>query len=68
MPEKAAERAFAMGEGDTFPFRLARDLGMTVAELGLMPNDEYVQWCAFYTYEAAMIDFERRKHGGRGPH
>lgn len=36
----------------TFQFRLARDLGMTVAELrSTMSSYEYTQWATFYLYE-----------------
>lgn len=49
-----------------FTFRLARDLGMTVAELERrLSTAEYVEWAAFYAAEAeaqtkAMRDAERR--------
>lgn len=37
----------------TWRFRLARDLGMTVAELDrTMTRREMSQWIAFYRYEA----------------
>lgn len=49
---------------DTFPFVLALDLHKTLGELDAMPYDEYLSWMAFYTYRAAMQDFERRKAGG----
>lgn len=45
------ERALAMRETDDFPFVLARDLHLTLAELEDMPHDEYVKWRAFYRYE-----------------
>lgn len=36
----------------SFQFRLARDLGMTVAELrSTMSSYEYTQWATFYLYE-----------------
>ncbi len=35
-----------------FQFRLARDLGMTVAELtSKMSSKEFTQWAYFYKYE-----------------
>ncbi len=35
-----------------FQFRLARDLGMTVATLRTtMSNKEYLEWASFYIYE-----------------
>jgi hypothetical protein len=60
-PRKAAERAFALDEAgdETFPFILARDLGMTVAALdATMDHGEYVQWRAFYVWERAMAEFK----------
>lgn len=37
----------------TWRFRLARDLGMTVAELDIrMTRREMTEWIAFYKYEA----------------
>ena len=68
MRRKAAERLFALEEEDTFPYVLCRDLGFgTVAELDeRMGYDEYVRWRAFYNYEYAMQDFERRKAQARG--
>jgi hypothetical protein len=59
------ERSFALDETDTFPFILARDLGWSVAQLDALPHREYVQWRAFYTWEAAMRDFEARKRAAR---
>ena len=35
-----------------FQFRLAKDLGMTVANLrATMSNKEYLEWASFYNYE-----------------
>jgi hypothetical protein len=42
----------ALGNVDTFEFRLARDLGRTVAEVRQMSNLEFNDWHAFYRYEA----------------
>lgn len=43
------------GDVDGFAFRLARDLGMTVAQMNrIMSHAEYVGWRAFYVFEAAM--------------
>lgn len=58
-----AENALAWGEDDHFDYRLARDLGKTLAELGEMSQAEYVRWRAFYNYEFAAIDLARRHHG-----
>lgn len=48
-------------ELDPFQFVLALDLGKTLAELGDMPFDEYLHWQAFYTWRAAMRDFEAKR-------
>lgn len=48
-------------EMDTFQFVLALDLGKTLAELGDMPFDEYLHWQAFYTYRAAMTEFQQKR-------
>lgn len=46
---------------DTFPFRLALDLHKTLGELDHMPRREYLAWRAFYTYRAAMTEFEQNR-------
>lgn len=47
------ERAFALDQTDPFPYVLARELGMTVAELeARMSYDEYLRWRAFHSWEA----------------
>lgn len=47
-----ATKSLALGEVDTFPFFLARDLGMTLAEMeDRMTIDELVRWRAFYRWE-----------------
>lgn len=43
-----------LGDRDPFDFMLAKDLGKTLAEIGQMPHGEYVQWRAYYRYQAAM--------------
>ena len=48
-------------ELDTFQFVLAQDLGKTLAEVGEMSFDEYLHWQAFYTWRAAMRDFETKR-------
>lgn len=49
------ERAFMEGLLDPFDFMLAEGLGMTVNDIReRMPNLEYTQWRAFYTYRAEM--------------
>lgn len=64
-PRKAAERAFALGEVDMFDFRLARDLGMSLAQVHAMSQAEIVEWRAFYAYEWAMQDLQARRQHGR---
>lgn len=61
-----AERALALGETDTFDFILARDLGRTLSEVRAMAQAEFVEWRAFYHWEAAMADFQRREAARRG--
>ena len=47
---------------ELFTFRLARDLGMTVAELGRrMSYHEFVAWSAFYDAEAELAEKARRQ-------
>ena len=44
----------------TFRFKLARELGMTVAELlASMSTMEYNQWIAFYNWENNQINKAR---------
>lgn len=43
---------FKEGTERRFRFQLARELGMTVAELKNMDADEYQQWQLFYNVEA----------------
>jgi len=45
-----------------FTFRLARDLGMTVKELGeRMTQREFCEWMAFYWAEAKEIEAAQKK-------
>lgn len=55
----------ALGEVDTFDFQLARDLGRSLAEVRQMAQGEFVEWRAFYAWEAAMVDFSRRVQAAR---
>ena len=48
------ERALMEGEMDTFDFVLAETLGMTLAQVGEMSNNEYLRWKAWYVYRAAQ--------------
>ncbi len=56
-----------------FQFKLARELGMTVAQLTTnMSNKEYNQWIKFYNWEInernkiiAMQDAENKKNRGK---
>lgn len=50
---------------DPFPFVLGLDLHKTLGEIDAMPYPEYLSWMAFYTWRAAMQDFERRKAENR---
>lgn len=53
------ERALMEGEMDAFDFILAERLGMTLAQVDAMSNNEYVRWRAFAVYRAAMADMEK---------
>lgn len=51
---------------DAFDFILSEKLGMTVQQMrDTMPNDEYHQWRAFYSYRNAMQDLEEKKAQAR---
>ena len=54
-----------LGEVDSFDFVLARDLGRSLAEVRALPQSEIVEWRAFYTFEAAMVDLRRRVAAAR---
>lgn len=45
------------GELDPLEFVVARDLGMTLADLDAMAAGEWVRWRAFYIFEGAMKKF-----------
>lgn len=59
------ERALALGERDSFDYVLARALGRTLAEIRQLPQAEFVEWRAFYVYEAAMADFQSQVAAAR---
>lgn len=61
-----AERALALGRTDPFDFVLARDLGRTLDEVRQMSQAEYVEWRAFYHWEAAAKDFRQKEAARRG--
>ena len=46
-------------ELDQFPFILAESLGITLAEVESMSNNEYTRWQAWHTYKRAMEDMAR---------
>ena len=50
-------------ELDTFPFRLALDLGQPLSVIEAMPFPDYLAWQAYYEYREAMVAFEKQ----RGP-
>ena len=52
--QQTFERALMEGDLDVFPFQLAERLGMTLALIGQMSNNEFLRWKAFYVYRAAM--------------
>lgn len=52
------ERALMEGELDPFDFILAERLGITLAAVEAMSNNEYLRWRAFHTYRQAMKDMQ----------
>lgn len=49
------------GEADPFDFYLARDLGMSLAQMNAaMSEREYQQWRGFHVWKNAMDDLERK--------
>lgn len=52
--QQTFERALMEGELDPFDFMLAEALGLTLAQVGEMSNNEYLRWRAFYVYREAM--------------
>jgi hypothetical protein len=49
-----------------FAYRLAKDLGLRVADVLDMTNAEFIGWIAFYKYEAAeMKKAQQRSRSGR---
>ena len=44
------------GELDTFDFVLAETLGMTLAQVGEMSNNEYLRWRAYHVWKQAMSE------------
>jgi hypothetical protein len=52
---------------DTFPFFLAEQLGMTVADLrARLSYEEYIQWRAFYTWRAWKQSPPAQSFGPKG--
>lgn len=43
-----------IGDRDPFDFMLAKDLGLTLAQVRQMDHAEYVEWRAFYTFQRGM--------------
>jgi hypothetical protein len=52
------ERALMEGELDPFDFMLAERLGMTLAQVGEMSNNEYIRWRAFHVWRQAMAEMK----------
>lgn len=50
------ERALMEGDLDPFDFMLAEQLGLTLAQVGEMSNNEYVRWRAWHVYRQAMAE------------
>lgn len=57
-----------LGDEDTFPYVLALDLGLTLGQLDLMGQREYMRWEAFYEVRRAEqrleIDHAAKRHQG----
>lgn len=49
------------GELEQFPFILAESLGITLAQVEAMSNNEYLRWQAWHTYKRAMDEMHRGK-------
>lgn len=49
-----------LGTIDSFDFILARDLGMTLEEVGELSNLEVIKWRSFYKYENAMQELANK--------
>jgi len=61
-----APRQYPEQAEKVFTFRLARDLGMTVKELGeRMTVREFAEWMAFYWAEAKEIESARKKEAAK---
>ena len=66
------QKNFKTNSDTLFQFKLARELGMTVAELTTkMSNKEYNQWITFYNWEMeernkimAIREAENKKNRG----
>jgi hypothetical protein len=57
-----APNEYPVEAGKVFTFRLARDLGMTVAELERrLSTREFAEWAAFYAAEGKEIEAARKK-------
>lgn len=55
---------FQLEPGRRFPFILARDLGMTVEELGeRLDYQEYIHWIALYEVEGEETKRAMKKNG-----
>jgi len=57
--QQTFERALMEGDLDPFDFQLCERLGLTLAQLGAMSNNEYLRWRAWHTYRNAMADMKR---------
>jgi len=44
---------------DVFPYQLAERLGKTIGEIEAMPNQELVNWMAYYTAKTAIESVRR---------
>ena len=56
--QQTFERALMEGELDPFDFLLAEQLGITLAQVGAMSNNEYLRWRAWHVYRTAMANMK----------
>lgn len=64
MPPKGAYLEFEENGDAAFEFQLAEHLHKTVAEIGEMPNDEYVRWYVWLGIKAQKAELAKGGSGG----
>jgi hypothetical protein len=56
--QQTFERALMEGDLDPFDFLLAEKLGMSLAQVDAMSNNEYLRWRAWTVYRQAMAEMQ----------